>query len=267
MIVYAKLELKLEGNLEISNQMASAFHGALMEMLPKEYAEELHESRLHPYTQHLEKRADGRYWIITALNEKAATLILQDTLLRIDGIDLKKHETYLSVVQRSYQELSEAELTKAFYEGNNGRYISIRFLTPTAFKQNGRYLNYPDIRSIYSNLMNKYDASNEQDSMKDEDTLEQLVQNTAVARYRLHSTAFCLEGVRIPAFAGEMTLRIGGTRTMCNFAGMLFRFGEYSGIGIKTSLGMGAMELIQDNKELTKNGRQTNQTDHRESFA
>ena len=261
--MYSKLEMRLIGNLEISNQMASTFHGALMEMLPEDYAEELHESKLHPYTQHLEHRTDGWYWVVTALNERASSILLKDTLLRIDGIDLKKHETYLSVDQRKYQELSEAELAKAFYGEDGGKFISIRFRTPTAFKWNGQYLNYPDIRSIYSNLMNKYDASSDQDSMRDEDTLEQLVQNTVVARYRLHSTVFCLEGVRIPAFAGEMTLRIGGNRTMCNFARMLFRFGEYSGIGIKTSLGMGAIELIQDNKELTKNGRQTNQADHR----
>lgn len=254
MTVYSKLEMRLDGNLEISNQMASTFHGALMEMLPQDYADELHESKLHPYTQHLERRAGNWYWIVTTLNEKASVTILKDTLLQIEGIDLKKHETYLSIDQKTYHELSEEELAKAFYEGNNGRYISIRFVTPTAFKRNGIYLNYPDLRSIYSNLMNKYDASNEQDSMKDEDTLEQLVQNTTVARYRLHSTVFCLEGIRIPAFAGEMTLRIGGNRTMCNFARMLFQFGEYSGVGIKTSLGMGAMELVQDDKELTKNG-------------
>lgn len=254
MTVYSKLEMRLEGSLEISNQMASTFHGALMEMLPREYAEELHESRLHPYTQHLERRAGDWYWIVTALNEKASAIILRDTLLRRDGVDLKKHETYLSIGQKKYQELSEAELAQVFYEGNNSKYVSIRFVTPAAFKRNGQYLNYPDLRSIYSNLMNKYDASNEQDSMKDEDTLEQLVQNTTMARYRLHSTVFCLEGIRIPAFAGEMTLRIGGSHTMCNFARMLFRFGEYSGIGIKTSLGMGAIELAQDNKELTGNG-------------
>ena len=247
--------------------MASTFHGALMEMLPSDYAEELHESKLHPYTQHLEHKNDSWYWVVTALNEKASSIILKDTLLRAEGINLKKHESYIEIEQKSYQELSETELAKAFYGEDNGKYLSVRFVTPTAFKQNGHYLNYPDIRSIYGNLMNKYDASAEQDSMRDEETLEQLVQSTIVARYRLHSTVFCLEGIRIPAFAGEMTLRIGGNRTMCNFVRMLFRFGEYSGIGIKTSLGMGAIKLVRDNKELTENGRQTNQTDHRESLA
>ena len=37
-----------------------------------------------------------------------------------------------------------------------------------------------------------------------------------------------------------------GTSTMVNFANMLFRFGTYSGIGIKTSLGMGSFKILKD---------------------
>lgn len=46
----AKLELKLKAEQEITYPMASLFHGALIEMLPEEYAEYLHLSQLHPYT-------------------------------------------------------------------------------------------------------------------------------------------------------------------------------------------------------------------------
>jgi len=44
----AKLELELKCKEELSYQMASLFHGALMELLPEEYAQELHCSKLHP---------------------------------------------------------------------------------------------------------------------------------------------------------------------------------------------------------------------------
>ena len=64
----AKLELELACNEELAYQMSSLFHGVLMELLPEEYADELHYSKLHPYTQHLECRGKTWYWIITALN-------------------------------------------------------------------------------------------------------------------------------------------------------------------------------------------------------
>ncbi len=250
--MFAKLELKLTGESEISYQMASAFHGALMELLPQEYGAQLHEARLHPYTQHLERRPDGWYWIVTALEDKAADLILQKALFPLGELLIRQHDAGFVIEKKNYFELSEKELARAFYEGENNRYISLRFLTPTAFKQNGRYLNYPDIRCLFGNLMNKYDACMPGESMKDEDTLEALVQNTAVSRYQLRSTAFSLEGIRIPAFIGEMTLRIGGTQTMANFANMLMQFGTYSGIGIKTALGMGAIELVSNDRKFAK---------------
>lgn len=47
-----KMELKLSCDGELVYQMASLFHGALMELLPEEYASLLHMSQLHPYVQH-----------------------------------------------------------------------------------------------------------------------------------------------------------------------------------------------------------------------
>lgn len=57
-----------------------------------------------------------------------------------------------------------------------------------------------------------------------------------------------MEGIRVPAFLGSLTLRLTGTQTMANFANMLFEFGTYSGIGIKTGLGMGAYELVKEGR-------------------
>jgi CRISPR-associated endoribonuclease Cas6 len=55
-----------------------------------------------------------------------------------------------------------------------------------------------------------------------------------------------MEGVKIPSFVGKITFRMHGAQTMTNLAQMLFRFGEYSGIGIKTALGMGAVKMLSE---------------------
>ena len=38
-----------------------------------------------------------------------------------------------------------------------------------------------------------------------------------------------------------MCVKVAGTETMANYAGLLMKFGEYSGIGIKTAIGMGPL--------------------------
>ena len=75
--------------------------------------------------------------------------------------------------------------------------------------------------------------------------------HTSIQQYQLRSTAFSLEGVKIPAYLGTIALRVRGTNTMADFANLLLQFGEYSGVGIKTSLGMGAYkrkESFRSNK-------------------
>ena len=122
------------------------------------------------------------------------------------------------------------------------KYYDLEFITPTSFKSNGRYMIYPDLGMIYRSLMKKYSIVSEQ-NMYDEDTLEQLVNYSNITRYRLQSTLFPLEGVVIPSFKGNISVRIHGSDTMSRYARLLLSFGEYSGVGIKSSIGMGAIKL------------------------
>ena len=240
-----RLEIKLGENEDLSFQMSSLFHGAMMECISQEYADILHISGLHPYTQHVERRDRSWYWIITTLNEDAKCEII-DKLASKDAVFILKKQLNLKFIKKRYIELTKKEFASIFYNEKPSRYINIQFITPTAFKINGRYINYPDIRAMYINIMNKYDAVNDEDAVCDDDVLDNLLNNTTINRYELRSTMFSLEGVRIPAFTGRITLKINDTQTMCSFANMLFRFAEYSGIGIKTALGMGAVRLLQN---------------------
>ncbi len=246
----AKIDMKLSAKAnELSYQMASTFHGVLMDLLSEEYAAELHVSKRHPYTQHIEYRGDAWHWIVTTLNENAAHHILQETLMQLDEFTIEKHKLTICVLEKKYDELSDADLAHMFYQQDANRFITIQFLTPTAFKQNGKYINYPDIRLIFSSMMNKYDAARTDEQIYDEDTLMQILDKTTLSRYNLRSVSFSLEGVRIPAFIGKITLKMTGTQTMTNFAKMLFSYGEYSGIGIKTGLGMGAIRVLEERKK------------------
>lgn len=241
----ARLDMKLNvSKYDIFYQMSSTFHGVLMELLPEEYAAELHVSRRHPYAQHIERQGDEWHWIITALNEDTAQRLLQQVLMKVNDFTVKKHQLHIKVIEKNYQELSDSNLAKSFYQEQAGKYIMLQFVTPTTFKHDGRYVNFPDVHRMFSNIMKKFDAINPDEKMYDEDTLEQLVEHTVMSRYELRSTVYSLEGVRIPAFIGKITLKMCGSQTMINFANMLFDFASYSGIGVKTAMGMGAIKIL-----------------------
>jgi len=239
-----RLEMKFGVQENLNYQMSSLFHGVLMEQLSAQYGEYLHQSRLHPYTQHLECRRKEWFWVINTLNQEAAKQIIHSALLPMEYVQVKQRGLEIPIQQKRFEECAYQELADQFYFAECGRYIQVHFITPTAFKQQGRYVFYPDLRCIYQSLMNKYDGAVKEESMCDEDTLQELCRNSEIKQYDLKSTWFYLEGVKIPSFIGKITIRLKGTQTIANFANMLFRFGTYCGIGIKTALGMGAIRLI-----------------------
>ena len=134
---------------------------------------------------------------------------------------------------------------KEFYEESASKYIEVIFETPTAFKRNGKYVFYPELHLLYQSLMNKYSASSENMSMIDEETLLQIENNSEIVRYRLQSIPFPMEGINVPGFIGSIRIRFSGTETMMRYIRLLLRFGEYSGVGIKTAIGMGAITLVE----------------------
>ncbi|MDE7307747.1 MAG: CRISPR system precrRNA processing endoribonuclease RAMP protein Cas6, partial [Lachnospiraceae bacterium] len=70
-----------------------------------------------------------------------------------------------------------------------------------------------------------------------------------IVQYQLKSIFYCIGKNKIPAFIGQITVKVNGPQLMVNFANLLFRFGEYSGIGIKTAMGMGNIKLLERDKK------------------
>ena len=246
-----KIKLEIKEGHELSYCKGSIFQGALMQMIDSNYASVLHESNLHPYSQYIEKQNDEVFWVINCINNQASENIISPILLK-DSIYLEKMNTEFKFLDKVYEEVTYDSLVKSFYREDASKYITLKIKTPMSFKSNGEYCIFPEVRKIYKSLMNKYDSA-----MKDEDsclfdleTLDELCDKTKIIRYSLRTNKFPLEGISVTAFIGTVTLKISAPQTLVNFANMLFKFGEFSGIGIKNSVGMGAICVeTKDSKE------------------
>ena len=98
-------------------------------------------------------------------------------------------------------------------------------------------------------MIQKYDAVRAQTEIAEDDLLEDLQRFISVIGYNLRSTFFSVEGVTIPSFTGTLLLKISGPQQLVNLVHLLLRFGTYSGVGIKTAMGMGALQLIEKRKD------------------
>jgi CRISPR-associated endoribonuclease Cas6 len=252
MLAELKIELETQGN-PIGYYQSSNLQGVLMEQIDSDFALLLHTQSLNPYSQSVILENGKTIWSIKTLNENAYQNIIiplkNDTFNRFT---IAKKNIDVKIVSKELTLKSKKALLEEFYNTPSDKYINIELTTPTAFKSNGRYIIMPDLRLIYQSLMNKYSASSDNEmEMFDEDTLEQLVEHSEISSYRLKSTHFPIEGVKIPSFKGELGIRLHGTDTMARYARLLFEVGQYSGIGIKTAMGMGSYRLIE--KRRTEN--------------
>lgn len=244
----SKLVLKLDAE-GLNYKKASDFQGVLFTQIDPEYSDYLHKEQLHPYSQYISFKDGACYWHIHTLSSEAQTHIIEP-LVKPDfnHFRIKNGDIDVKIIDKSLSVVNYSRLLEDFYDKPAERNMNLEILTYTAFKQRGHYNITPDLRLIYQSLMMKYSAVAGNEIMIDEDTLEHLIQYSVVSKYRLRTGVFPVEGRTIPGFIGSLGIRFYGSETMMRYVRMLLKFGEYSGIGIKTGIGMGAMKIVEEDK-------------------
>ena len=238
--MYAELQMEL-GTADISYQQSSNLQGVIMENINTEYAEILHRSQLNPYSQYVIKKDKNVVWYIKTTTKEAYKNIIIP-MSEVKEITLKKRGITVALMKRSIQMMETKTLLDEFYDRKCSIYLEVSFLTPSAFKREGNYVFYPDLSLIYGSLMRKYSAISQQISMEDKETLEELCNSSEIVKYRLQTIPFPLEKINVTGFVGKIGIKIKGSETIARYIRLLLRFGEYSGVGIKTGIGMGAIK-------------------------
>ena len=245
-MLYA-LTLSLSSNrkLKEGDCLAPMLHGALMELISPEYADQLHISKTHPFSQsvRMNEENDEILWRIVALSEEASREIL-NRLEGIEKIELKYRKMTLQVVRRAADQLDDDALFETSPIEIHSQMIRLAFLTPTSFKQNGEYVLFPSVRLIFQSLMNRIlETREEQPSLADSRLLAELESQARIVGYKLEMYQYSVGKVRIPSFVGEITLNFRNGGNEIRLAKSLLKYGEYAGVGIKTSLGMGMIKV------------------------
>lgn len=247
MLAELRMELEVE-NRDFGYYQSSNMQGVLMECIDPDYAEILHQQSYHPYSQHLELR-EKKEWVISTVDREAYEQMILPLLdSGFTGFEIRKRDISIAIKTKQVKTKEKKELLNRFYSAECSHDLQLEFMTPTSFKRDARYVIMPELRLIYQSLMNKYSAACRDMEMYDAHVLEELVQSSYIANYQLNSTLFPLERVKIPSFRGKIGIKISGTDTLARYVRFLAEFGEYSGVGIKTAMGMGALKITERGK-------------------
>ncbi|MDO4711162.1 MAG: CRISPR system precrRNA processing endoribonuclease RAMP protein Cas6 [Peptostreptococcaceae bacterium] len=235
MLAKIKFEISGEG---LSPNMGSLFHGYLMSIINTSYAEYLHYNSTNPFTSCVYRDRESKkfFWRITTYNKLAYDNLIVPLLDTPERITLE-HKNLDVIVKNT-------ELTKTTFDElyvGAPKSTKIRLLTPTSFKSQGMTHIFPDISTLLSGVIKKINTHSDHIKLEDEQILGDLLQSVYIRDYDLRTANFSLESVRIKGFVGTIQPAIRGDRALTSLLHFLIASSEYTGLGIKTSLGMGGV--------------------------
>ena len=230
----------------LSNSWGYSLYGVLAHSTDSAYMESLHQTNSTPIHQFLEilpNRTEA-LWHIHPLNDDAIHYFGK----AIEGreyFSVQRYHTDLQILEKNIENaLSETDFCQKYLiEQPCERRQTLQFLTPIGFKSQDTYQIFPTEELMIKSLWNHWQQHATEVLLEGEDVRTQLIENVQIVDYRLRSTRFPLKGVKIPSFTGKLVLKIHGPEALVRLVNLLTHFGEYSGLGMKTALGMGGYRL------------------------
>ncbi len=245
MLRQIKLRIRAENGKDPSMCWGYFLYGILMERLNSQFADYMHEQSLKPISQFIiRENSNSAIWKINMLDTVSSDAVIQ-AIEKCDELFCERIGTRLMLSDKEISEpVSSIDFCNRFLSGpkpqNN---IEISFLTSCSFKSDENYCIFPSPELIIKSLVNKWNAFSVGFKLDDEDALNHLIEHTRIAKYELRSSLFYLKGVKIPSFLGKVTLSSSGSESLLRLFNLIISFSEFSGIGIKTALGMGGCEV------------------------
>lgn len=248
MIYKARIPFTSSGGLKYGWYASSLMHGLIMEHTDTEYAALLHSGQLRAFSQSVRSVNGSNEWTVTALNDEAYEKILLPVLALESAQITQKNDTVTfgraEITSTSYEKLFAAH----YIQSDPSRLVRMDILTPASFKAGGKYLNLPDPLMILSGAAKRFDKDCDIHETMYDSLFEEIAQRVSFSSFDLHSASFPLERVGIPAFHGSVVMKVSGSETFCRYINMICDYASYTGIGIKTALGMGQTAYSVINK-------------------
>lgn len=237
---------------ECSLGFADAYplYSALMEKLSSETADRLH-SRDTLISQYLSPIQGGKsaLWTISILDTESCPEVVS-LLESNNSFTLSSKGVELKVEGKEYSKIKSIDELMALPGGNiDCNRFHIRFISPSSFKVGGEYSLFPSVKHILGSISSRWGAAFANEEIEDTKALEALEEGVRITGYTLKSSYFKLKGYSVAGFTGSITLSARLPVPMLLLLRGMLAFGTYSGIGVKTSLGMGGVQVSESPRD------------------
>jgi len=247
MITHVELTLKTKHPESYRPDWAWGLYGFLCEIVGNECADCLHQQAITPLRQNLQLNAarDRFVWSLDLLDDSVSEKVVP-ILSSLEHLPLEKSPEPLEVEGCSVA--SPVGLPQLLERANSNLETfrsRLFFASPTGFKSEEQYVLFPTAELIAKSAMMRWNACFPEYPIEDEDAVRMLLDGIWITSYNLRSTNYTIKGNKIPGFVGSVTINSRLAAPLKEIWNMLMAFVPYAGVGIKTALGMGAVQAFQ----------------------
>ena len=217
----------------VQSELAVKVHGALMHMLPEEEAAALHRQERHPYALFLypSEQPDcflGRLTALTDTMQLLTDIAADIRTLPVHGLD----QPAVWTVQEYRRDIRFSEL-----KFSGGRQRTLRFLTPAVYKIHSKPCAFPDLSRLFHSAITKL-RTYEQINVSEEN-FRLACQEMFVSDWGFDRVQYNITGKMQQSMIGFMQVKLPQDAAQAALLNTVFSYATFSGVGARTSLGMG----------------------------
>lgn len=241
-----ELVIVADSSIKIVQSIGSVLHGVLMELVGTDYAGQLHEAGLRPYSQYVyfDKAKKQYIWNLSAVTADAVNRIVRPMLEMPEKIFLKQKRGYLYIKDRTIlEETSYKALIQKFWSSDVFyTQAMLQCMSTTSFKVDKQYTIFPEVFRIYRYLLRRWNQFSPFEAMDNDSLLEPLEAGVFIRDYNLRMGIYGLEGIKIRGFRGQVVMQFKRNAELQRVLALLSYYSQFTGLGIKTALGMGGVK-------------------------
>ncbi|QTA81100.1 Putative CRISPR-associated endoribonuclease Cas6 [Desulfonema limicola] len=159
-------------------------------------------------------------------------ILLEDHIFQTENIILGKNPDFLWSGRDSYQDI----VVNTWFDKN----IKFRIISPMSFKKGDLHYPLPEPKLIFGNLSRRWNMFS-QFTIPEDFSFE----NISFSNLNIKTTPYALRKKgTILGVTGKMTFIIKADQEVLHCCNTLLRFAFYSGIGVKTTQGMGMCRIL-----------------------
>ena len=245
-IMSIELFITADPSIKIVQSIGSVLHGVLMELVGTDYAGQLHETGLRPYSQYVyfDKDRKQYIWRLSGVTADAVNRIVRPMLEMPEKIFLKQKRGYLYIKDRTIlEETAYEDLMHKFWSSDSlYTQAKLQCMSTTSFKVDKQYTIFPEAFRIYRYLLRQWNQFSTFGILDTDSILGDLEAGVFIRDYNLRMGIYGLEGVKIRGFRGQVIMQFKRNVELQRVLALLSYYSQFTGLGIKTALGMGGVK-------------------------